>query len=218
MGPGDARGEHQARVLIRTKTGRASRRDPLPGSCQYCYYLLVELPELPPVEPPVLGVGEGDLVVEDEEPLPMEPDEEPDALPVELPLVLDGLLVLPLELEEPDLLKWASHSEREIWPSLLVSTDEKLGVLELPDELALGVLDEPPAALLDDLPDELPLVAEGDLVELDEESAATASVDRAKSAAAVVTVTVLSIENSSKGVGEALIYPQAPCRAGILRP
>lgn len=68
--------------------------------------------ELP--EEPVLGVGlVGDLVVEPlDEPLPIEPDE----LPLEplLPLVLEGLLVLPLEELEPDLLKWASHSEREI--------------------------------------------------------------------------------------------------------
>jgi hypothetical protein len=61
------------------------------------------------VEPPVLGVGLGDLVVEPVEPdvlpEPIEPDEE---LPLEL-----GLLVLPLELES-DLLKCLSHSAREI--------------------------------------------------------------------------------------------------------
>ena len=77
------------------------------------------------VELPVLGVGLGDLVVEPDEPdvlpLPIEPDEPDEELPLEL-----GLLVLPLELES-DLLKCLSHSAREIWPSLLVSTDEKLG-------------------------------------------------------------------------------------------
>ena len=110
----------------------------------------------------------------------------------ELPLVPE--LVPPLEELEPDLLKWASHSEREIWPSLLVSTDEKLGVVLL-SELELGEVldDEPPAAPVDD---ELP-VAEGDeddgLLDDDEESAATAARDTAKSAAAVVMVTRLSI-------------------------
>jgi hypothetical protein len=97
-------------------------------------------------------------------------------------------------------LKYASHSVREIEPSLLVSTDEKLGVEALP-ELELGevVLDElPPAAPVDELPvDELPVVADGvedePLVDLSE-SAAPAASDRAKSAAAVVTVTVLIIE------------------------
>lgn len=144
--------------------------------------MLVELPL--PIEPelePVLGVVVlGDVVLEPveplEEPLPMLPVDEPDE-PVE-PLV-------PPELElEPDLLKCASHSEREIWPSLLVSTDEKLGVALLP-ELELGelVLDElPPAAPVDDL--SLDVL----------ESAAAAASERAKSAAAVVTVTVLIME------------------------
>ena len=155
-------------------------------------YLLVELPELPPIEPEL-----GDLVVLDE-PEPIEPVDEPEVpdelLPEVLPLVPE---VLPLEL---DLLKCASHSERETWPSLLVSTDEKLGADELPVELELGelVLDDPPAAPVDDLPvDELPLAADGDEDEdeplLDLSPAATASVERAKSTAAEVTVTDLSI-------------------------
>ena len=112
----------------------------------------------------------------------------------ELPLMPE--LVPPLEELEPDLLKWASHSEREIWPSLLVSTDEKLGVERLllsEPELGEVLDDEPPAAPVDD---ELPL-AEGDeddgLLDDDEESAATAARDTAKSAAAVVMVTRLSI-------------------------
>ena len=161
------------------------------------------------VELPLLGVlgALGDLVVEPlDEPEPIEPDElplvEPEVLPEE-PVEPDEL-VPPLELEEPDLLKCASHSARVIWPSLLVSTDEKLGALELLDE-PLGELadelDEPPAALDgDELPD-APVdgeLDEADGVEDDElpdlaESAATASVDSAKSTAAVVTLTVLSI-------------------------
>jgi len=88
-------------------------------------------------------------------------------------------------------------------PSLFLSTDEKLGAELAPDELLLGsvlLLDEPPAAPVDDEPeapddeDDEPL-AEGE-AELPEDAlspAATARVDRAKSAAAVVTVTVLSI-------------------------
>ncbi len=161
------------------------------------------------VELPLLGVL-GDLVVAPlDEPEPIEPDElppvEPDVLPEE-PVEPDEL-VPPLELEEPDLLKCASHSLREIWPSLLVSTDEKLGALELLDE-PLGELadelGEPPAALDGDELDELPdapvdgELDEADGVEDDElpdlaESAATASVDSAKSTAAEVTLTVLSI-------------------------
>jgi hypothetical protein len=68
------------------------------------------------VEPPVLGVGLGDLVAPPVEPdvlpLPIEPDELPEPIEPdeELPL---GLLVLPLELES-DLLKCLSHSAREI--------------------------------------------------------------------------------------------------------
>jgi hypothetical protein len=133
----------------------------LPG----CGYLLVAPPVLP-VEPPVLGAGAvgdfGVVALSDELP-PIEPDELP-----ELPLVPEGVLVLPLLA--PDLLKWASHSAREIVPSLLASTDEKLGweVLEL---AALG--EAAPVAL--------------------EESAAMARDESANSAAAVVTVTLLII-------------------------
>ena len=154
------------------------RRGPRAHYCWQSYLLGV-------VELPVLGVGLGDLVVEPVEPdvlpLPIEPDELPE-LPIEpdeeLPLEL-GLLVLPLELES-DLLKCLSHSAREIWPSLLVSTAEKFGWVELPElELVLGELelDVPPAAPVAFLAS----------------SAALARDDRAKSAAAVVMVTVLSI-------------------------
>src|SRR6185436_10703967 len=116
-------------------------------------YLLV--PDLPPIEPPVLGAGAaGDVVLGV---LPVELDDEPDE-PLVPPLL------------ELDLLKWASHSVREIWPSLLVSTDEKLGWV------ALGL-----AALGEAAPVAL------------EESAAMASDESANSAAAVVTVTLFII-------------------------
>ena len=71
---------------------------------------------------------------------------------------------------EPDLLKWASHSEREIWPSLLASTDEKVG-----------------AAMLD--PD-----ADGVLLLPEDELCAIATPDRARSAAAVALVTSFNID------------------------
>jgi hypothetical protein len=87
------------------------------------------------------------LVVElPDPPLPAEPDEPEPVAPLPAP-VLGEVVELPeLELPElelplapePDLLKWASHSEREIWPSLFLSTDENVGgdMLELlEDEL-----------------------------------------------------------------------------------
>jgi hypothetical protein len=74
-------------------------------------------------------------------------------------------LLPPLAAPEPDLLKCASHSERDTWPSLLVSTEEKSGLedeLLEPDIPPLEplVLEPPEAALPDDLevsdePDEL---------------------------------------------------------------
>ena len=110
--------------------------------------LPLELPEpvLPLLEPEPLVLGEvgelGDVV--------------------ELGDVL-GLLP-PLAAPEPDLLKCASHSARDTWPSLFVSTEEKLGAKELllePDVPPLGplVLEPPEAALpgleVSDEPDEL---------------------------------------------------------------
>jgi hypothetical protein len=91
-------------------------------------------------------------------------------------------LVPPLAAPLPDLLKWASHSAREIVPSLLVSTDEKVGgvVLALPDE--------------PDMPEEpleLPDAAGEDalsLLVLLEELCATAALDSANRAAAVAAV------------------------------
>lgn len=73
-------------------------------------------------------------------------------------------LLPPLAAPEPDLLKCASHSARDTWPSLLVSTEEKSGlddVLLEPDIPPLEPLVlEPPEAALPDLevsdePDEL---------------------------------------------------------------
>ena len=148
--------------------------------------MLVAPPVLPPVDPPVLGeVGDFGVVALPEELPPIEPDEEPD--PVELLLEPEGLLVLPLLELEPDLLKWASHSAREIVPSLLASTDEKLGWDWLP-ELELGEV------VLDDVPPLADGEADDGLDDEEEESAAAAASDRAKSAAAVVTVTVLIME------------------------
>lgn len=108
--------------------------------------LPLELPEpmLPLLEPAPLPLGEvlGDVV--------------------ELGDVL-GLLP-PLAAPELDLLKCASHSERDTCPSLLVSTEEKLGAEELllePDvPPAEPLVLEPPEAALPDLevsdePDEL---------------------------------------------------------------
>jgi hypothetical protein len=96
--------------------------------------------------------------------LPLAPPLLPEPMPLLLGLVvllepeappLDELPVAPLELE-PDL-KWASHSERDTCPSLLVSTVVKLGAeLDAPELLlsALPPLDELPVALGEEL-DEL---------------------------------------------------------------
>ena len=146
------------------------RRGPRAHYCWQSYLLGV-------VELPVLGAGLGYLVVEPVEPdvlpLPIEPDELPDGLLLEP----DGLLLLPPALGLV-LLKCASHSVREIVPSLLESTDEKLGW----DALGLAALGE---VALPDVPPAAPV----DLAE----SAAMASDESANSAAAVVTVTVLII-------------------------
>jgi hypothetical protein len=122
------------------------------------------------------------------------------------------LLLPPLAAPEPDLLKCASHSERDTWPSLLVSTEVKLGLDELllePDVPPLEplLLEPPEAALPEDLdvsdePDELlPDAAGEDEDELppdaageddDEELCATATLDSANSAAAVAALRTLS--------------------------
>ena len=147
-------------------------------------------------------------------PEPMLPLLEPE-LPVlgEVGDVGEVLELLPVPALEPDLLKCASHSEREICPSLLVSTDEKLGLDELllepdmpldePDVLD-PELEPPEAALplddLSDVPDELEPDAAGADDELlpdadgedDDELCATATLDSANSAAAVAALRTLS--------------------------
>ena len=113
-------------------------------------------------------------------PLPLEPVELPLELPEPMPLLEPEPLVLgevvglgdvvelvpPLAAPEPDLLKCASHSARDTWPSLLVSTDEKLGADELllePDVPPLEPLVlEPPEAALPDAPELLPEAAGAD--------------------------------------------------------
>jgi hypothetical protein len=152
-------------------------------------------PELPepaepdePDEPPVAPVLLGEVVLLSEPVAPLAPE-------LVLPLA-------PLEPEvelEPDLLKWASHSEREIWPSLFVSTDEKVGA----DALELAPPEDIPDEPLepDDIPDE-PLApeepdADGVLLlppEDDEELCDIATPDRASSAAAVALVTSFNID------------------------
>jgi hypothetical protein len=103
----------------------------------------------------------------------------------ELPLLP---LVPPLEAPLDDLLKYASHSVRDTWPSLFVSTEVKLGE----DELALLAPEAPlelESELLDDGELELEPDADGvDGEDDDEELCATATLDSAKSAAAVAAL------------------------------
>jgi hypothetical protein len=151
-------------------------------------------------------------------------------LPLELPepmLPLAPLLLAPLlgEVVTPplaplvDLLKCASHSEREIWPSLFASTDEKLGV----DVLALAAL--PPEALddalgrLDEGVEELPEAAlplgEEVLPDAagDDELCAPATPDSANNAAAVATLTNLRFNIGwillGRGLGKTASQPHA---------
>jgi hypothetical protein len=77
------------------------------------------------------------------------------------------LLVPPLDAApEPDFLKCASHSSREICPSPFLSTDEKLGVCELAplEAPAFGALEAPPEALSEDLLSVAPALAPEDLL------------------------------------------------------
>ncbi len=69
-----------------------------------------------------------------------------------LGVLLLGVLLLPPEELEPDLLKCLSHSARDTWPSLFVSTLEKLGEDMLPELLP----DEPPEEVLPDAPEDAP--------------------------------------------------------------
>ena len=132
-------------------------------------------------------------------------------------LLLLGDAVLPeapvLELE-PDLLKYASHSERETCPSLFASADEKFGA-----ELLL-LEDVPPA---DDVSEEV--LEDGVLLEDDEgvldddEDCATASVDRAKSAAAVMMLRDLGMDSASSGLNRVTpVEVQALCPSQFPRP
>lgn len=173
-----------------------------------------ELP--PPIPPPVLGDWVVPEVLPDVlppdvllEPLPLIPEDDPD-VPPDAPLV-----------PEPDLLKCASHSAREICPSLLVSTDEKLGEEALLEELpeAEGREDDdedpdPPDAadesveLLPDVDGEEAdgVEVEGDEVDGllldDDDDCATANVESAKRTAAVVTLRALGMYESPGGVVE----------------
>ena len=133
-------------------------------------------------------------------------------------LLLGELLLDVPPLEElllPDLLKYASHSEREIEPSLFLSTDENDGVeldellappealgedeelLGEDDELLLGedeLLEAPPEALPEDL---LSLALGLELLGLELEEplvlCAAATPASAKSAAAVAETTTFNI-------------------------
>ena len=132
-------------------------------------------------------------------------------------------LLPPLAAPAPDLLKCASHSARDTWPSLFLSTEEKSGLDELllePDipplepPLEPVLLEPPDAALPEDLevsdePDELlPDAAGEDEDELlpdaagedeDEELCATATLDSANSAAAVAALRTLSFMKEPPG-------------------
>lgn len=164
----------------------------------------------------------GVLVLLPLEPIPLELGDVVLLLPLlPMPLELGEVLLEPLLLapplapllEELDL-KCASHSEREICPSLFVSTCEKVGVelldapplldipLELPPLAELSPLDMP------DEPDELPdgVALCEDLSELlpeapvDDEEPELCAMDTpaiAKSAAAVAVPTSFNIWTSS---------------------
>jgi hypothetical protein len=156
----------------------------------------------------VVELGEVVLDGDELDELPLMPDE----LELDDGVELDEGVVLDVPPElEPDLLKWASHSAREIDPSLFVSTAEKLGAEELlalePPLLDMDGLEDEPLVELDgvvleddpladgvvdceDEVDEEP-VAAGD--DEEDEDCATASVDSANSTAAVMVPTVLSM-------------------------
>lgn len=168
-----------------------------------------------------MELPEPPLVLPELEPEPMLPLLEPPLDPVlgELDglgeeLELEPPLVPPLAAPEPDLLKCASHSEREMFPSLFVSTDEKLGaeleLLEpdrpppeppeaaLPPDVALPPEDDVPDEPLDmpEEPPELePEAAGADDLSLDEleELCARAAPERASMAAAVAALRSLRL-------------------------
>jgi hypothetical protein len=118
-------------------------------------YFVVELPDEPelPLELPEPMLPELELP---ELPDPMLPLLEP--VLGEVGEVVELPEVPPLAAPDPDLLKCASHSERETCPSLLVSTAEKFGVELLAPALLLP--DSPPLEpaapeLLPEAPDAL---------------------------------------------------------------
>jgi len=144
------------------------------------------------LDEPVLG----ELLELEPELLPMLDDD----VPPDAPVLLDPLL---------DLLNCASHSAREIWPSLLVSTEEKLGVEELDDEPpaadeGVDEEEEDDGLLEDDEDEDDGLVADGleldddglddDGLDDDDEDCATASVDSANITAAAVMLRPLGME------------------------
>lgn len=132
------------------------------------------------------GLLDGVLLEPDEDPdMPEEPDELPEVPPL-------------APLDDPDLLKYASHSVRDTWPSLFLSTLENVGAEALApeaaellgelDELELGELDEPelePEAAGEDDDDDLSADAP-----LEDEPAAIAL---AANNAAMTATLVLSI-------------------------
>jgi hypothetical protein len=110
--------------------------------------------------------------------------------------VLVLLPVLPLvappdAAPEPDFLKCASHSSREICPSPFLSTDEKLGVCAVAplDAPAFGALEAPPDALL---PEDAPAALSEGLLSVALWLCAAATLASAKSAAAVAVPTTLN--------------------------
>lgn len=122
--------------------------------------------------------------------------------PVELPLPM-----LEVPPDELDLLKNASHSAREICPSLFVSTSEKLGCDELLDALEL-----PPLADGEEDEDDGVLDEVDGLLD-DEDDWATASDDSANITAAAVTLRVLGMRRSPYGWEKLPPSCRKPCAA-----
>lgn len=167
--------------------------------CAFLRYLLL-LPE-EPLDPELMP--DPLLLPELEPPRPL-----PGCVVVLLPLPDDPLLpeVLPLELvpppeaaPEPDLLKCASHSAREICPSLFVSTDEKTGV----EELEAPALDDPPEVLGEDEELEAPPEALG--VEELEAPPDALGVDELEAPPEALPEDLLSV-----ALGLELLEPDAP--------
>lgn len=139
----------------------------------------------------VLGLLLGVLLLE-----PLELGEEvllPEPMPLELgDVVLPAPVALPVPPAAEPVLKYSSHSEREICPSLFLSTIEKLGASLLAPLEALLPLDMPedPDELVDGvaLGEDLSGLPEAP-VEDDPELCAIDTLAIAKSAAAVAVPT-----------------------------